>query len=263
MLARKIKETLAAGRVSVGTWMSIGHVSIAEILASAGFEWVVVETEHTAIDVSEVLRLIIAIEAGGSIPLVRLAGIDPLQAKAVMDSGAAGVIVPMITSKVEAEAAVRSVKYPPLGARGVGVARAHGYGAHFDEYLRTANDETIVVAQIEHIDAVRRIDEILSVTGLDATFIGPYDLSASMGLAGQLDHPDVVAAMRRVLRATRAKGVAPGIHIVRAATAAEELLARVDEGYRFIAVGSDLFLLGHTVRELAALTRTVAQDRPE
>jgi 2-dehydro-3-deoxyglucarate aldolase len=261
MLAREIKRTLREGGVSVGSWMSIGHVSIAEILAAAGYDWVVIETEHTAIDVSEALRLIIAVEAGGSVPLVRLASVDPVQTKAVMDSGAAGVLVPMVNSRADAETAVRSVKYPPQGFRGVGVARAQGYGASLDEYLRTANEDTLVVVQIEHIDAVNAIDDILAVPGIDATFIGPYDLSSSMGLPGQLDHPDVVAAMRRVLERTVAHGIAPGVHVVRAETAAADMRARLAEGYRFIAVGSDLFLLGHVVRSLHTQARAVAAER--
>ena len=123
MLATKIKKKLREGNVSIGTWMSMAHVSIAEILASSGYDWVVIETEHTAIDVSEVLQMIIAIEGRGAIPLVRLAWNDPIQAKAVMDSGAAGLLVPMVNSKAEAELAVNSIKYPPLGFRGVGLAR--------------------------------------------------------------------------------------------------------------------------------------------
>jgi 2-dehydro-3-deoxyglucarate aldolase len=107
---------------------------------------------------------------------------------------------------------------------------------------------------------VNAIDDILSVPGIDATFIGPYDLSSSMGLAGQLDHPDVVAAMRRVLERTIARGIAPGVHIVRAETAAEDMRARIAEGYRFIAVGSDLFLLGHVVRSLHSIARTVTAE---
>lgn len=261
MLAREIKRTLRGGGISVGSWMSIGHVSIAEMLAAAGNDWVVIETEHTAIDNSETLRLIMAVEAGGSVPLVRLASVDPVQAKAVLDSGAAGVLVPMVNTRADAEVAVRSAKYPPLGFRGVGVARAQGYGARMDEYLRTANADTLVVVQIEHIDAVEAIDDILGVEGIDATFIGPYDLSSSMGLPGQLDHPDVVAAMRHVLDRTVARGVAPGVHIVRAESAEADMRARISEGYRFIAVGSDVFLLGHAVRALHDRARTVIGER--
>jgi 2-dehydro-3-deoxyglucarate aldolase len=250
VLAHSIKEKFKKGETSIGSWMSMGHVSIAEILASAGYDWVVVETEHTAIDVSEVLRLLIAIEGRGAVPLVRLAWNDPIQAKAVMDSGAAGVIVPMVNSKEEAELAVKSVKYPPDGFRGVGLARAQGYGVTFDEYMECANRDGLLMLQIEHIDAVNKIDEILSVPGIDGTYIGPYDLSCSMGLPGQLDHPDVETAKNKVLQATKLRGLAPGIHLVHPHTAKVELARHIELGYRFIALGTDILFLGDSAREM-------------
>lgn len=233
----------------------MGHVSIAEILASAGYDWVVVETEHTAIDVSEVLRLIIAIEGRGAVPLVRLAWNDPIQCKAVLDSGAAGVIVPMINSKADAELAVKSAKYPPLGSRGVGLARAQGYGQNFADYVRDANDATLLMVQIEHIEAVRNIEEILSVPGIDGIFIGPYDLSMSMGMPGRLDHPDIVAAKQRVLDATLARGLVAGIHLVHPDRASSEIAECVQDGYRFIALGTDILFLGDSARALHAAAR--------
>jgi 2-keto-3-deoxy-L-rhamnonate aldolase RhmA len=250
LLATKIKEKLAAKQVSIGSWMSMGHVSIAEILSSAGYDWVVVETEHTAIDVSEVLRLLIAIEGRGAVPLVRLAWNDPIQAKAVLDSGAAGVIVPMVNTREEAELAVKSVKYPPQGFRGVGLARAQGYGPGFDEYMEKANSDTLLMLQIEHIDAVNDIDNILSVDGIDGTYIGPYDLSCSMGLPGQLNHPDVEAAKNKVLKATLSRGLTPGIHLVHPAAARDELKIHVELGYRFIALGTDILFLGDSARQM-------------
>lgn len=173
MLAADIKRKLRTGQVTLGSWMSMAHPSIAEILAGAGYEWVVIETEHTAIDNSEVLRLIIAIEHAGAVPLVRLAWVDPIQCKAVLDSGAAGVLVPMVNTREEAELAVKMVKYPPLGFRGVGLARAQGYGERFAKYVAEANDSTLLIVQIEHKDAVANIEAILDVPGIDGTFIGP------------------------------------------------------------------------------------------
>ena len=255
MLARAIKDKLRRGEPSIGSWMSMAHPSIAEILALAGYDWVVVETEHTAIDVSEVMRLIIAIEQRGAVPLVRLAWNDPIQAKAVLDSGAAGVLVPMVNTRADAELAVAMTKYPPLGTRGVGLARAHAYGVQFSEYVQHANDDSLLIVQIEHKDAVANIEEILSVPGIDGTFIGPYDLSMSLGIPGQLDHPDVVAAKRRVLEATLARGLAPGIHLVHPDTAAAECARTIAEGYRFIAVGTDILFLGDSARALQAATR--------
>ena len=257
MLARAIKDKLRRNKPSMGTWMSMAHPSIAEILAMAGYDWVVVETEHTAIDVSEVLRLIIAIEQRGAVPLVRLAWNDPIQAKAVLDSGAAGVLVPMVNNKADAELAVKMTKYPPLGIRGVGLARAQGYGEHFDEYVKHANDDTLLMVMIEHKDAVANIDEILSVPGIDGTFIGPYDLSMSLGIPGQLKHPDSVAARQHVLQATLARGLVAGIHLVQPNTAAADCAQAIADGYRFIALGTDILFLGDSARALRSATRPV------
>lgn len=250
-LASGIKKKLQSGQVSVGSWMSMAHPSIAEILAKAGYEWVVVETEHTAIDNSEVLRLLMAIDGAGAVPLVRLAWNDPIQCKAVLDSGAAGVIVPMVNTREDAELAVKSAKYPPLGFRGVGLARAQGYGERFAEYVASANEDTLLIVQIEHKDAVANIEAILDVPGIDGTFIGPYDLSMSMGLPGQLNHPDVVAARERVLAATQARGLAAGIHLVHPDRAAADMATYVKAGYQFIALGTDILFLGDSARALS------------
>jgi 2-dehydro-3-deoxyglucarate aldolase len=250
MLAGEIKEKIRAGRPSIGSWMSMAHPSIAEILAMAGYDWVVIETEHTAIDVSEVLRMIIAIEQRGSIPLVRLAWNDPIQAKAVLDSGAAGVLVPSINSRADAELAVRMTKYPPLGFRGVGLARAHGYGANFDAYIKNANTDGLLILQIEHIDAVNSIDEILSVEGVDGVFIGPYDLSMSLGVPGELSHPRVIEAQNTVLEATLAHGLIAGIHLVHPDTALNDCQQAIKMGYSFIALGTDILFLGNSARAL-------------
>ena len=250
MLARKIKEQMRRGEPSIGSWMSMAHPSIAEILAMAGYDWIVIETEHTAIDVSEVLRLIIAIEQRGSVPLVRLAWNDPIQAKAVLDSGAAGVLVPMVNTKADAELAVSMTKYPPLGSRGVGLARAQGYGINFDAYVTNANADTLLLVQIEHREAVENIEQILSVTGIDGVFIGPYDLSLSLGIPGNLNHPDILAAKQKVLSATLAHGLIAGMHFVQPQTAASDCQKAISEGYRFIALGTDILFLGDSARYL-------------
>ncbi|MDP9203552.1 MAG: aldolase/citrate lyase family protein [Gemmatimonadota bacterium] len=255
MLAREIKDKMRRGEASIGSWMSMAHPSIAEILAMAGYDWVVVETEHTAIDVSEVLRVIIAIEQRGAVPLVRLAWNDPIQAKAVLDSGAAGVLVPMVNTKADAELAVGMTKYPPLGFRGVGLARAQDYGEKFDEYVRNANTDTLLMVMIEHKEAVANIDEILSVPGIDGTFIGPYDLSMSLGIPGETGHPEVIEAKRKVRDAALSRGLVAGVHFVQPRNAAEECAQAIKEGYRFIALGTDILFLGDSARALHQAVR--------
>ena len=139
----------------------------------------------------------------------------------------------------DAELAVSMTKFPPMGKRGVGLARAQGYGVNFDDYVKRNNTDSLLIVQIEHIDGVNHIDEILSVPGIDGTFIGPYDLSLSLGVPGKLSHPLVTAAKEKVLKATLDKGLAAGLHIVQPATAPEECKAAVKAGYTFIAVGAD------------------------
>jgi len=153
----------------------------------AGYAWIVIKTEPTAIDVSEVFRLIIPIEQRGSEPLVRLAWNDPMQAKAVLDSGATGVLFPLVNTKADADQAVSMNKYPPLGSRGEGLARAQGYGIIFDAYITNATADTLLLVQIEHREAVENIELILSVTGIAGGFIGPYDLSLPLGIPGKLN----------------------------------------------------------------------------
>ena len=200
----------------------------------------------------------------GGVPLVRLSGNDPIQAKAVLDAGAAGIMVPMVNSKAEAEKAVGAVKYPPEGTRGAcGAQRGQGYGyGNYLNYVRSSNKNSFVMVQIEHIDAVNNIEEIVSVQGLDGTFIGPYDLSMSMGLPGQLNHPDVEKAKHHVQAVTRAHGLAAGIHIVHPDTAIGNLKASIKSGYQFIALGTDILLLGNACRILLEDARTT-QKREE
>lgn len=183
--------------------------------------------------------------------MVRVAGNDPIQIKAVLDSGAAGILVPMVNSAEEARSAVQAAKYPPLGRRGACLARAQRYGPGFDQYVSRANDDGFLMVQIEHVDAVENIDEIVTVEGIDGTFIGPYDLSLSLGLPGQLQHPRVLECMQRVLEATLAAGLAPGIHLVHPGAGGERIPGVLESGYRFVALGTDILLLGDSARSIA------------
>ncbi|MBQ6567011.1 MAG: hypothetical protein IJL80_08130, partial [Treponema sp.] len=187
---RGIKKKLAEGQVTFGTWQMIGNTSISEILCDAGFEWVTVDMEHTGIDVDDALELIRVIDRCGKVPAVRLSVNDFTLIKRVLDSGARIIIVPMVMCGADVEKAVSAAYYPPRGTRGVGLARAQGYGFGFEEYKKNFGDEAVIVAQIEHIEAVNNLEEILGVEGLDATIIGPYDLSGSLGHPGDFERED-------------------------------------------------------------------------
>lgn len=247
MLTNVLKRKLQKQEMTIGSWITLGHTSIAEIMAKAGFEWLVVDMEHSVITLEIAQQLILAIEGCGVIPLVRIGENNANLIKRVMDAGAYGVIVPMINSKQEAEAAVRAVKYPPVGKRGVGLARAQGYGEKFDEYAATVNDESVVIVQIEHIDGVNNLESILSVEGVDGCIIGPYDLSGSLGTPGDFEQPDVLAALKKVEQTCSRQKVALGIHIVQPDY--RLVMEKVSKGYTFIAFSLDILFLGNSCRE--------------
>ena len=194
-----LKKTLKNKKITLGSWITLAHPAIAEIMAKAGFDWLTIDMEHSAITLHQAQQLVQIVELCNVTPLARVGENNPNLIKRVMDTGVHGVIVPMVKHKGDAIRAVSAVKYPPLGTRGVGLARGQGYGLEFEKYKEWVNKESIVIVQIEHIEAVRNLDEILSVEGIDGFIIGPYDLSASMGIPGEFEHPDVIEALNRVM----------------------------------------------------------------
>ena len=241
-----LKSKLKSRNLTIGSWITLGHPSIAEIMVKAGFDWLTVDMEHSAITLHEAQQLIQVIELSGCVPLVRVGANDANLIKRVMDAGAHGVIVPMVNSKEDAERAVGSVKYPPRGFRGVGLARAQSYGADFEGYRRWNENESIVIVQLEHIKAVENLKAILSVEGVDAFIIGPYDLSASLGLPGQFDHPEVVAALNEVQRIAQQLNAVAGYHVI--PPDPKQVVEKARQGYRFLAYSIDFLFLGDSCR---------------
>lgn len=254
-----VKRKLAAGQVSIGGWNMIGHPIVAEILAQAGFDWVALDMEHGVMDWPQAVTQMQVLQANGCLPLCRLPVNAPTYFSRALDGGAAGVIVPMIRSVEDAQQAVAAARYPPAGIRGVGVCRAHHYGAAFEEYVTEANEQTLIVLQIEHIDAVEHIEAICAVPGVDAVFIGPYDLSGSLGVLGQLYHPDVEQAIAHTFEVARGAGVAPGLHIVNPQPG--EIDRRIQEGFRLIAAGLDTGLLVNALRNMLATVTSPEHTR--
>jgi 2-dehydro-3-deoxyglucarate aldolase len=251
---KNLKKKLQTAEPTIGSWITLAHPAIAEIMARAGFDWLVVDLEHSVITIREAEELIRVIGLCGVTPLVRLSANDAVQIKRVMDAGAHGVIVPMVNSALEAEQAVAAVKYPPQGRRGVGLARAQGYGTRFEEYKGWLAQESIVIVQVEHIKAVENLDTILAVAGVDGFIVGPYDLSGSLGIPGQFAHPLMTQAMERIRKSGAPSGKAPGIHVVEPDLA--QLQHRLQEGYRFVAYSLDIRMLDHSCRAcLASLKR--------
>ena len=239
----KLGEKFGQGNTKalIGSWITLAHPAIAEIMAKNGFDWLAVDLEHSVITIREAEELIRIIQLSNVTPLVRLTSNDPNQIKRVMDAGSHGVIVPMVNSPEDAKNAVQAVKYPPVGKRGVGLARAQGYGTKFHDYLEWQKSKSIVIVQVEHIDAVNNLEEIFSVEGVDGYIIGPYDLSGSMGIPGQFDHPLFLETMQRIKNVASDMNMEGGIHVIEPET--QQLQQRIEEGYRFIAYSLDIRML--------------------
>jgi len=234
-----VKHKIKEGTPSVGTWLATGSPLAAEMLAHQGFDWLNVDMEHNAIDISQVQAIFHAIATTTAIPFVRVPWNDPQIIKRVLDIGAYGVVIPTIQSREEAEAAVGACRYPPDGYRGMGTIRGRLYGGA--DYPEKANDEICVVLMLETWKAEENADDILSVPGIDAVFIGPNDLAASMGLPLGLDnaHPDHVAAVNAIREACERNGVPPGIHC----GSPSAVNQRISEGFKWIALASDAGLM--------------------
>ena len=243
-----IKDKLRKGEPVLGGWLLTGNPAVAEIMAGEAFDFIGVDMEHTPTNVEGFYHIALAAKGTGCELLARLPSCDPVLAKQVLDMGAAGIIVPSVNSPAEAATSVAMAKYPPEGVRGASLCRASGFGRDFASYFQNHNREVVVVVMLEHITAVRQADAILATPGIDAAFIGPYDLSASMGLAGQLNHPDVLAAQQTILDACRRQNVPAGIHVV--PVDGEEVRHRIDAGFRFIACGIDTLFIREGCRRM-------------
>jgi 2-dehydro-3-deoxyglucarate aldolase len=241
-----VRQKFADGKASIGSWMQIPDSSIAEILGRAGYDWVAVDLEHGTMGERVLPDLFRALELGGTLPLARLPEGTARDCKRALDAGAGGVILPMIQSAAQLSSLISACAWPPVGTRGVGFSRANLFGGDFDQYRDGEARGPLVIAMIEHIEAVANIDEIVAVPGLDAIFIGPYDLSASMGLIGQFDHPDFRAAIEKVCQRSRAAGVPHGQHVV--APSPDALRASVEAGHQFIAYSMDAVFLRNAVQ---------------
>jgi 2-dehydro-3-deoxyglucarate aldolase len=251
---KSLKASIREKQLTIGSWINLAHPAIAEIMARAGFDWLTVDLEHSVVTIREAEELIRVIDLCGVTPLVRLSANDPVQIKRVMDAGAHGIIVPMVNSSDEAACAVAATRYPPVGKRGVGLGRAQAYGPRFQEYSERVNEDTVVIVQIEHIDAVDNLEAILAVNGVDGYIVGPYDLSGSLGIPGQFEDPLMKNALERIRTIGQASDKAAGFHVVEPDTA--RLRECIDQGYRFLAYSTDFRMLDATCRRgLAEIRR--------
>jgi len=249
MSLKTLKQKLKNRELTIGSWITLGNTGVAEILSNAGFDWLVIDLEHTTISIDQAGDLIRIIDLSGVPSLVRLTSNDENQIKRVLDAGAQGILVPMINSAKEAKLAVAATRYPPLGNRGVGLARAQKYGASFNEHLAWQSDVNsgpIVIVQIENIEAVKNLKEILTEEGVDAFIIGPYDLSCSMGIPGEFENPKFIQTIDKIILIANEVGVTSGLHVVEPNTI--ELNNAIAVGHKFIAYSVDIRMLDVAAR---------------
>ena len=240
---KEFKKRLKSGEGLVGTIVTLNNRESIEILTQAGFDWLFIDAEHGPFSPYDVQSLLQAAQSTPSI--VRIPALDEIWVKKILDLGVAGLLIPQINTAEEARKVVQLCHYPPAGERGVGLARAHNYGFSFTEYLQDANQDLTIIVQAEHTDAVANIEDIVAVNGVDAVLVGPYDLSASMGIPGKVEDEEVQAAIKTVLNACVKENVPAGIFGVD--------LNAVDQyigmGFSLIAVGIDVLFLGLGAQE--------------
>lgn len=243
----RFKAALKQGRHQLGIWNTIGGNTVPELLAGSGFDWVLVDTEHAAVETIEVLPALQAIAAWPEVSaVVRPADNDPILFKRLLDMGAQTLLVPYIQSAAEAAAAVSAMRYGPRGIRGMaGVTRATRYG-QVEEYFTKVEDELCLIVQVETVQGLKALEEIATTDGVDAVFFGPADLSASMGLPGQTNHPEVTAAIEAAIVKLAELDVPSGILTLDP----EEAQRFINKGTCFTAVGVDLAILASNVQHL-------------
>jgi 2-keto-3-deoxy-L-rhamnonate aldolase RhmA len=244
-MTHDFRERLKGGELLLGTMVTLPTAAAAEILAGLGFDWLFIDAEHGPLETRELLAILQAAHHETAC-IVRVPAGDEVSIKKVLDLGAHGIVVPQVNTAEQAQNVVRFARYAPEGARGVGLARAHGYGQRFAEYVEAANREIAVIVQAEHVRAVENIEAIVRVPGVDAVLLGPYDLAASLGKMGQVDDPLVVDAIRHVTAACRAAGMPLGYFGVTAAA----VRPYVEAGYTLIVAGVDALFLGNGAKTL-------------
>jgi 2-dehydro-3-deoxyglucarate aldolase len=241
-----LKDKIRNQVPTLGTWLTIPHTSVVEILATAKFEWITLDLEHAAIDFESTLNLIAHIQGNGMKAFVRVSKNEEVVIKRVLDAGADGIIVPMVNSAADVQKMIDYIYYPPKGKRGVGLNRAQKYGVGFEEYQTKLNNEIVLIAQIEHIDAINNLEEILAFDELDGTLIGPYDLSASMGIPGKYDAPIVKEALEKYERICERLNKTKGAHVIQSNP--DFTAQKLSKGYSFLAYSLDFFFLGDSAR---------------
>lgn len=241
MNRKELKEKLNQRKAVFAGWTSIGHPQITEMIARSGVDFIGIDLEHSTISQEQAQRIIAACHADAVVCLPRVASHDPESIRRLLDSGADGILVPTVDTPDQVEKLIGIMKYPPLGKRGYGVARAQGYGHELKAYTTNWNQESILILQIESVRAVRNIEALLEFEEVDGVMIGPYDLSGSLGVPGQIDSELVTKESQKVVESCKRHHKACGIHIVDPSN--ESIRSALDNSYTFLALSSDVFML--------------------
>lgn len=244
----RLKHRLAEGEALYGCWLGMADAYAAEMAATCGFDWLLIDGEHAPNDLRTTMAQLAVLEPSPSLPVVRLRDDDPARIKQVLDAGAQSLLIPMIETAEQARRAVAATRYPPEGIRGVGssLARASRFSA-IPDYLKTANDQICLILQVESRAGLAALDDILAIPGIDCVFIGPADLAADMGHLGNAAHPEVRAAVMDALARIAASGKAAGMLSTEEAFIADCLKA----GARFVGVGIDVLAYVGAMRTIA------------
>jgi 2-dehydro-3-deoxyglucarate aldolase/4-hydroxy-2-oxoheptanedioate aldolase len=251
-----VKQKLRDGQKTAGAWLQTGSPITAEIMSQAGFDWLMIDMEHAPVDFMTLVSQLQAMR-GNTLPLVRAPWNDFVIIKRILDAGAFGLLVPYVNTRAEAEAAVKACKYPPEGIRGAaGSPRAAGYGQNVSNYLPYANDQILILTAVETAEAVDNLDDILTVPGLDGIFIGPMDLSTSMGHMGDPGHPEVQAAIKTIERKT----LGAGKILSTIAGSWEQAQDRYEKGYQMIMLMADGVALARLAAEMVGRFREIYPD---
>lgn len=250
-----LKKQLEDRRKIFAAWTSFGHPSISEVFSRMDVDFVGIDLEHSTISLEQAQQIITVCHGSGTLALPRIASHNMEMVKRLLDSGADGIIAPLVSQASEVKRLIRWCKYPPVGQRSYGVARGQGYGFDFEEYARSWNDSSILVIQIESIQGVENVEELLNFGEVDGVMIGPYDISGSIGIPGQLDHPDVKEACKRVISACQRTSKSCGIHLVEPSL--EIVQNAFSDGYTFVVLASDVFLMWKWASKMKDLIKKI------
>jgi 2-keto-3-deoxy-L-rhamnonate aldolase RhmA len=258
-MRRRLKERLRARERMFAGWISYAHPSITETFARAGFDFMFIDMEHSTISIEQGQRIIAASQSEGAPCIPRPVSHNNDYLKPLLESGADGLLIQMVETPDQVRSLIKDVKYPPVGRRTYGVNRAQAYGFDFDDYIREWNETSIFMLQIESIEGVRNIEELLAFDEVDAVMIGPLDISGSLGVPGQVNHPKVVEASKKVIEECRKRGKSCGTQLAHATP--EGVNSMFELGYTYAILGSDLFVLWKWAAQMQEMMNTMRTPR--